>query len=33
VIADRIILGGAWVSGGDARGAENFELLMKTFGG
>jgi probable F420-dependent oxidoreductase len=32
-IADRIILGGAWVSGGDARGAENFELLMKTFGG
>jgi probable F420-dependent oxidoreductase len=32
-IADRIILGGAWVSGGDTRGAENFELLLKTFGG
>jgi len=31
-IADRIILGGAWVSGGDARGAENFERLLKTFG-
>ena len=31
-IADRVILGGAWVSGGDARGAQNFDLLLKTFG-
>jgi len=27
-----VILGGAWVSGGDARGAQNFDLLLKTFG-
>jgi probable F420-dependent oxidoreductase len=31
-IADRIILGGAWVSGGAERGAENFDLLLQTFG-
>ena len=31
-IADRVILGGAWISGGATRGADNFELLLKTFG-
>jgi probable F420-dependent oxidoreductase len=32
-IAERVILGGAWVSGSAARAEDNFELLLKTFGG
>jgi probable F420-dependent oxidoreductase len=31
-IADRVILGGAWVSGSPERAQENFELLLETFG-
>jgi probable F420-dependent oxidoreductase len=31
-IADRVILGGAWVSGSPDRAHENFDLLVETFG-
>ena len=31
-VADRVILGGAWVSGSAARAGENFDLLLDTFG-
>jgi alkanesulfonate monooxygenase SsuD/methylene tetrahydromethanopterin reductase-like flavin-dependent oxidoreductase (luciferase family) len=31
-IADRVILGGAWVSGSPGRANENFDLLLGTFG-
>jgi probable F420-dependent oxidoreductase len=31
-VADRVILGGAWVSGSPGRASENFDLLLETFG-
>jgi len=31
-VADRVILGGAWVSGSPGRAHENFDLLLETFG-
>jgi alkanesulfonate monooxygenase SsuD/methylene tetrahydromethanopterin reductase-like flavin-dependent oxidoreductase (luciferase family) len=31
-IADRVILGGSWVSASPERANENFELLLETFG-